>query len=86
MKVDKMSISMDPQLGDEIRGAAERAGLSVSAWLAGAAAARLRKQALADFLAGWQAKHGAITAAELARARAELGHPAPATPPGGKRR
>ncbi|HEX3480623.1 MAG TPA: hypothetical protein VHT91_36650 [Kofleriaceae bacterium] len=86
MKVDKMSVSMDPRLGDEIRGAAERAGVSVSAWLAGAAAARLRKQALADFLAGWQAKHGAITAAELAKARAELGHPPLATTAGVKRR
>jgi hypothetical protein len=74
MKVDKMSISLDPQLGDDIRGAAERAGMSVSAWLADAAAARLRKQALAEFLSDWQAKHGRITAAELARARAELGY------------
>ena len=69
-----MSISLDSQLGDDIRGAAERAGMSVSAWLADAAAARLRKQALAEFLSGWQAKHGRITAAELARARAELGY------------
>ena len=74
MKVDKMSISMDPQLGDDVRIAAERAGMSVSAWLADAAAARLRKQALADFLSDWQAKHGKITATELAKARAELGH------------
>jgi hypothetical protein len=74
VKVDKMSISMDPQLGDDIRLAAERAGVSVSAWLADAAAARVRKQALADFLSDWQAKHGRITATELARARAELGH------------
>lgn len=74
MKVDKMSISMGPQLGDEVRVAAERAGVSVSAWLAEAAAARLRKQALADFLSGWQAKHGKITAAEIAKARAELGY------------
>ena len=36
-------------------------------------AARLRKQALAEFLAGWQAKHGKITAAEITKARAELG-------------
>jgi hypothetical protein len=86
VKVDKMSVSMDPQLGDEIRDAAERAGVSVSAWLAGAAASRLRKQALTDFLAGWQGKHGAITAAELAKARAELGHPPLAATPGGKRR
>jgi len=75
-----MSISMDPQIGDDVRVAAGRAGVSVSAWLADAAVARLRKQALADFLSGWQAKHGKITAAELAKARAELGHP------GGKRR
>lgn len=75
-----MSISMDPQLGDDVRVAAERAGVSVSAWLADAAAARLRKQALADFLSGWQEKHGRITATELAQARAELGYA------GGKRR
>lgn len=75
-----MSISIDPQLGDDVRVAARRAGVSVSAWLAEAASARLRKQALAEFLAGWQAKHGTITAAELAKARAELGHA------GGKRR
>lgn len=74
MKVDKMSISMEPQLGDGVRHAAERAGVSVSAWLAEAAAARLRKQALAEFLSDWQAKHGKITATELAKARAELGH------------
>ena len=80
MKVDKLSISMDPQLGDDVRLAAERAGVSVSAWLAEAAAARLRKQALAEFLSDWQAKHGKITPEELARARAELGYA------GGKRR
>jgi hypothetical protein len=74
VKVDKMSISMDPQLGDDVRAAAERAGTSVSAWLSDAAAARLRKQALADFLSDWQAKHGKITPAELAKARTELGH------------
>jgi hypothetical protein len=80
VKVDKMSISMDPELGDAVRLAAERAGASVSAWLADAAAARIRKQALAEFLSAWQAKHGKITATELAKARAELGYA------GGKRR
>jgi hypothetical protein len=38
-------------------------------------ARRLRKRALADFLADWQAKHGEITSAELSKARAELGYP-----------
>lgn len=75
MKVEKLSISMAPELGDDVRAAAERAGLSVSAWLAEAAAAELRRQAIRDFLEEWQAKHGAITPAELAKARAELGYP-----------
>ena len=66
---------MAPDLGDDVRAAAERAGLSVSAWLAEAAAAEIRRQAVRDFLAEWQAKHGPITAAELAKARVELGYP-----------
>lgn len=77
MKVDKMSISLDPELGDEVRAAARRGGTSLSAWLGEAAAARLRSEALAQFLAGWQAEHGEITAEELARARAELGYETP---------
>jgi hypothetical protein len=72
VKVDKMSILMDAQLGGDVRTVAERAGVSISAWLAEAAAARLRKQALAAFLSVWQAKHGKITATELAKAPAEL--------------
>lgn len=74
MKVEKMSISMDPRLGDDVRAAATRAGVSLSAWLARAAAARLRQEALAELLADWQAEHGPITVEELARARAELGY------------
>lgn len=46
-----------------------------------AAAARLRRQALADFLSDWRATHGPITAAELAKARAELGYPVECKPP-----
>lgn len=69
-----MSISLAPELGDSVRAAAERAGMSLSAWLADAAAARLRRQALGEFLADWQAQHGAITPEELAKARSELGY------------
>lgn len=69
-----MSISMDPELGDDVRAAAERAGVTVSAWVAQAVAARPRREMLAEFLADWQAEHGAITAEELARARSELGY------------
>lgn len=67
-----MSVSIDPELRDDIRAAAQRAGVSVSAWLADAAATKLRKQSLGEFLADWQAEHGEITTEERARARAEL--------------
>lgn len=77
VKVDKMSISMDPDLGDEVRAAAAAAGIGLSAWMAEAAAAKLRAQALAEFLDDWEREHGAFTAEELAAAEAELGLRAP---------
>jgi hypothetical protein len=73
MKVDKMSISLQPDLGDRVREAALRAGKGLSFWLAEAAAAKLRAEALADFLDDWEKQHGAITAEELRRAEIELG-------------
>ena len=75
MKVDKMSVSFDPDLGDAVRSAAKRNGRGLSGWLADAAAARLRAEALADFLDDWETEHGQLTAEELARATAELGLP-----------
>jgi len=73
MKVDKLSISFDPELGDAVRSAAHHAGKPVSSWLAEAAASKLRAEALADFLAEWEAEHGVLTAVEIARAERELG-------------
>ena len=73
MKVDKLSISFDASLGDQVRDAARKAGTGLSSWLAGAAAARLRAEALEDFLETWEEKHGTLTAAELSRAERELG-------------
>ncbi len=75
MKVDKLSVSFDPDLGDAVRTAAQRSGRGLSAWLAEAAAARLRSDALAEFLDAWEAEHGELTAEELSRASAELGLP-----------
>jgi hypothetical protein len=80
VKVDKMSISFDPDLGDAVRSAAARAGQPVSTWLAEAAGSKLRAEALAEFLADWQAEHGEFTEEELARAERELG-----LAPGGSR-
>ena len=68
-----MSVSFDPELGDAVRSAASRAGKPLSSWLAEAAASKLRAEALAEFLVGWEAEHGALTAQEIARAEQELG-------------
>ena len=73
MKVDKLSISFEPELGDAVRSAAAQAGKPVSSWLAEAAASKLRAEALAEFLANWETEHGALTAQEIARAERELG-------------
>lgn len=73
MKVDKLSVSFDPDLGDAVRGAARQRGSSLSAWLAEAAAAKLRAEELADYLDAWEATHGPLTDEELAAAAARLG-------------
>jgi hypothetical protein len=73
VKVDKLSVSFEPDLGDAVRSAAARAGRPVSSWLAEAAASKLRAEALADFLDDWEAEHGVLTAQEVARAERELG-------------
>jgi len=73
MKVDKLSISFEPELGDAVRSAAAQAGKPVSSWLAEAATSKLRADALAEFLASWETEHGVLTAEEIARAEAELG-------------
>jgi hypothetical protein len=72
MKVDKLSVSFDPDLGDAVRDAARRAGRGLSGWLAEAAEVKLRSEALGDFLDGWEAEHGALSSGQLAAAAAEL--------------
>lgn len=76
MKVDKLSISFAATLGGEVREAARKAGVGLSAWLAQAAAARLRAEALRECLDAWETEHGPLTVEELRRAEAELGFPA----------
>jgi len=73
MKVDKISISLEAELSDEVRAAAMKAGVGVSSWLAGAAEAKLRSEAFAEFLDTWEKEHGPLTVKELSRAESELG-------------
>lgn len=82
MKVVKVSVSFDPELGEAIRAAAAQQGQPVSTWLADAAAHKLRSEALREFLDEYQAEHGAFTpeelaatAATIAAARVEAGLP-----------
>ncbi|HEV3093092.1 MAG TPA: hypothetical protein VGY30_01105 [Solirubrobacteraceae bacterium] len=72
MKVDKLSVSFAPDLGDAVRDAARHSGSSLSSWLAEAAATKLRAQALADYLQEWEQQHGELTPAELAKAADDL--------------
>ncbi len=77
MKVDKLSVSFEAELGDAVRAAAKRSGAGISGWLAQAAAARLRADALSEFLDAWEAEHGPLADEELATAAAEMALPPP---------
>ncbi|MCY4662871.1 MAG: hypothetical protein OXF93_24175 [Acidobacteria bacterium] len=44
-----MSVPFDAVLGDDVRRPAREAGVGLSSWPAGAAAAKLRAEALRDF-------------------------------------
>jgi hypothetical protein len=72
MKAAKLSISFDPKLGSQVRKAARKARAPLSSWLAQAAAAKLRTDALGVFLDDWEQQHGKLSQEELARAAKEL--------------
>ena len=71
MTTARLAISVDAELADQIRHAAD--GGTISGWLADAAERKLRAQGLNDVVADWEAEHGPLTAAERRRARRELG-------------
>ena len=73
MKVDKLSISLDSDLGRQVRRAAESSGKGLSGWLAEAAAAKLRSEALARIVETWNHKSGPVKASDLAIAEKYLG-------------
>ena len=75
MPVERFSLTMDPKLGAAVRQAAERAGMSVSAWVSKAAADRVRNELLGIALERWEEENGPITEEELDDAREEMGFP-----------
>jgi len=70
MAVDRLSIAAEAALGAEIRASAQHSGVSISAWLAEAAADRLRNELLGRTLAELEAEHGAPTPEQQAKAEA----------------
>ena len=71
MTTSRLAISVDSDLAEQIRDAAD--GGTVSGWLADAAVRKLRAQGLRDVVSEWEAEHGAISGVERRRARRELG-------------
>ena len=70
-----MSISMDFELGERARLAAERSGQPLSQWIAEAVSTRLRTDSLGELLADYEREEGEFTAEEMAAARRRLGLP-----------
>jgi hypothetical protein len=73
MQVDRLSITLDPELGRAVRDAAARGGISVSRWMSAAAADHLRNELLGAALDTWEAEEGPFAHEELDAAAKVLG-------------
>ena len=73
--VDRLSVTMPPEIGAAVRDAAARQGMSVSRLLETAAVQRLRNELLAAALDQWEAEDGPFTDDELNAAAAKLKAP-----------
>lgn len=65
MAVRKLSVALDESVAAEAATAAERRGVSLSAWLNAAAERALVLEAGLVAVAEWEAEHGEFTEAEL---------------------
>jgi hypothetical protein len=70
--VDRLSVTMPPEIGAAVREAATRQGTSVSNWLVAAAAQRLRNELLGAALDRWEEEEGPFSDEELDAAAAAL--------------
>lgn len=66
--VKKLSIALDDDVAEAASRAAERAGLSLSAWLNHAAENELAVESGLAAVRAWEADHGELTGDELAEA------------------
>lgn len=65
----KVAITIDPEVHAGVVAAARAEGVSVSAWMTGAARQALKVREGLAAVGEWEAEHGPLTAAELAAAR-----------------
>ncbi len=72
MAVERVTVSLEAELAEAVREAAEADAQNLSAWLADAARRRLVSRGLRDVLAEWEAEHGPFSEDELATARARI--------------
>ena len=69
MAVERLTISLDADLAEAIRVAAEADADNVSSWIADASRRRLSREGLRAVIKDWEDIHGEITAEEMAAAR-----------------
>jgi hypothetical protein len=82
MAAAKPTISIDPDLYEEVKADAEKRGLSFSAWVEGAIRRRIAREIAGDLVAEYEAQHGPIPEKLRTQARREMGLP-PRTPKAG---
>lgn len=86
MTVRKRSVSLDDTIAKAVARAAKEDGVSVSAWLSQAAAARLRLRDGLRGVAAWEAEAGKLSRDEIAAGEALLERLLSANVAGARRR
>jgi predicted transcriptional regulator len=69
MTMDRISITVDAELGNAVREAAAAEGVSVSSWASEALAHRVRNHFLREALDVWEAEAGPLTDEDRAEAK-----------------
>ena len=72
MAVERLTISLEADLADAIRIAAEADAENVSSWIAEASRRRLSREGLLAVIKDWGDLHGVITVEDMAAARKRI--------------
>ena len=72
MSVKRMTVSIEANLAEAVRTAAETDDQNISTWLAEAARRQLSVRGLRDVVSAWEAEHGEFDETELALARERI--------------